>query len=72
MSGITKEEFAEWKLHDVTRAFYQACHQRVEDCKDILASSAGLDPVQDNFYRGFLTAYIEMQGFRHEDTEDED
>lgn len=71
MSIITKEDFKDWKLNDVTRAFFQACTQRVEDCKDILAGSAGMEPDTDNFYRGFIAAYNEMRGFRVEDIEDE-
>ena len=73
MSVITKQDFQDWKLNDVTRAFYSACNQRIEDCKDILAGSAGMDPQTDNFYRGFIAAYGEMFGFRVEDIEtDED
>ncbi len=73
MSVITKQDFQDWKLNDVTRAFYSACNQRIEDCKDILAGSAGMDPQTDNFYRGFIAAYSEMFGFRVEDIEtDED
>ena len=64
MSVITKQDFQDWKLNDVTRAFYHACNQRIEDCKDILAGSAGLDSDTDNFYRGFIAAYTELQDFR--------
>lgn len=64
MSTITKSDFTDWKLNDVTRAFYSACNQRIEDCKDILAGSAGMDPQTDNFYRGFIAAYTELQDFR--------
>lgn len=71
MSNITKEDFKDWKLNDVTRAFFQACNQRIEDCKDILAQSAGFDSTTDSFYRGFIAAYNEMQGFRVEDIDDE-
>lgn len=61
---ISKQDFQDWKLNDVTRAFYHACNQRIEDCKDILAGSAGLDSDTDNFYRGFIAAYTELQDFR--------
>ncbi len=70
MSVITNEEWADWKVNPVTRAFYEACNQRIEDCKDILAGSAGMDGVADNFYRGFIAAYSEMFGFRIEDLDD--
>ena len=70
MSVITKQDFQDWKLNEVTRAFYQACNQRIEDCKDILAGSAGMDSDTDNFYRGFIAAYIELQDFRVDFDED--
>jgi len=71
LSTITKEEWADWKINPVTKAFYSACFQRIEDAKDILAQSAGIDLTSDNFYRGFIQAYNEMFGFRIEDMEDD-
>lgn len=50
-----------------------ATQERIEDVKDILATQAGIDNTSDNFYRGFITAYLEIQDFRidfeNEDTE---
>ncbi len=69
--SISRSEWSDWKLNDITRAFYVACEQRVEDAKDILASSAGLDPVSDNFYRGFIAAYAEMTEFKVDDVEED-
>lgn len=71
MSSITKEEWIDWKQQDITKAFYAACRIRVEDTKDILAGTAGLDSDSDNFYRGFIAAYAEMVGFSVEDMEDD-
>jgi len=75
LSTITKQEWADWKINPVTKAFFQAANIRIEDAKDILAQSAGLDSTADNFYRGFIQAYIEMFDFRIDDldeTTDED
>lgn len=69
---ISREEWADWKINPVTKAFFAACAQRVEDCKDILIQSAGQDPRQDGFYVGFAAAYTEMPQFRIDDLEDED
>lgn len=66
---ITREEFSDWRTNPVTRAFMAAAEERIQDAKDILAGSAGLDPNNDNYFRGFVGAYAEMQGFRVEDTE---
>lgn len=68
---ITKSEWMDWKSNLVTRAFYAACEQRVEDAKDILVGRAGLEPDNDNYMRGFIAAYVEMSDFRIEDVEDD-
>ncbi len=70
MSQITKSDFADWQLNKVTKAFFQAALERVEDCKDVLASSAGIDSVQDNLLRGMVHAYREMREFRIDFDED--
>jgi len=67
---ITKDDFANWKANGVTKAFLSVCSERIKDAKDVLGSTAGTDPSQDNFYRGFIHAYSEMFDFRVED-EDE-
>lgn len=67
MSQISKEDFVDWKTNLVTKAFIEATQERVEDAKDILASTAGLNPDQDSFYRGFIQAYREIADFRIED-----
>ena len=72
MSLITKSDFADWVSNNVTKAFFQAALERVEDCKEVLSTSAGIDPNQDNLLRGMVVAYREMREFRIEDLEDEE
>ena len=67
MVEITKADFQDWKLNNVTKAFMLAAEQRVDDCKDMLAGSAGVDSLQDRFLVGMVHAYREMQDFRVED-----
>ena len=69
---ISKTEWTDWKTNLVTRAFYAACNQRVEDAKEILGGTAGIEPEQDNYLRGFIAAYKEMNDFRIEDIEEDD
>lgn len=69
---ITKGEWNQWHENIVTQAFFEAAGIRVEDAKDVLAVSAGLEPEQDNFWRGFISAYNEMKEFKVEDLVDED
>jgi len=67
---ISKSDFLNWKADPVTQAFFDACEIRVEDAKEILATSAGCDSISDNFYRGFIAAYTEIPQIRV-DGEDE-
>ena len=64
MIEITKADFDDWKSSKVTKAFFQAAEERVEDCKDMLAGSAGVDTLQDRFLVGMIQAYREIQDFR--------
>lgn len=65
--NISKLEFMDWKAGLVTEAFFQAADERVEDTKELLASSAGLNPEQDSFLRGFIAAYREIRNFTVEE-----
>ena len=67
MSIVTYSEWLDWRKSPVTKAFYDACLERIDDAKNQLAFSAGLDQAQDNFYRGFVHGYIEMLDFRVEE-----
>lgn len=69
MTVITAGDFLDWKSNPVTKAFMEACNERVEDAKNELAISAGVNPTQDNLLRGFILAYREMQDFRIDDLE---
>lgn len=71
MSMITKSEWNDWKQNQVTRAFFAAADMRIEDAKEILAVTAGMDVEENNWYRGFIAAYREMFDFRVEDLVDD-
>lgn len=66
---ISKSDYINWKSDPVTRAFFEATRERVEEAKEMLAVSAGIDPTLDNFYRGFIKAYREIEEFTVEGTE---
>jgi hypothetical protein len=72
MSVMTKEDWKNWKQDAVTRLFYSAVDERIEDAKETLANVAGQDPLQDSFYRGFIFAYREMLEFKFEELDDEE
>jgi len=69
--SVTKSEWTDWKVNNVTRAFFHAADERIEEAKDILANTAGQDSSADSFLRGFISAYREMQDFRVEDVNDD-
>lgn len=61
---ITQSDFIAWKDEPLTRAWFEACMERIEEAKEILSVQAGTDQLMDNFYRGFIYAYREMMDFR--------
>lgn len=69
---ISKEEWTDWKQHQVTKAVFEACRMRVTDATDILVDQAGLDQGQDNFYRGFIRAYNEMLSIKLDEVQEDD
>lgn len=68
---MTYSEWKDWQQLPITQMFYSAVHERIKDATDVLSYSAGLDPAQDNFYRGFIHAYKEMLDFKVESSEDD-
>lgn len=71
MADIAKTEFEEWQNHFITKAYYSAVRERIEECKEVLASSAGIDAAQDNLIRGMIHAFREVVQFSVGDPEEE-
>lgn len=67
---VSPSDFSDWRQNNVTKAFFEACHLRIEDAKNTLSVSAGISPVEDNFLRGFILAYREMFDFRIDDLQE--
>ena len=67
MQVPTRSDFDNWKSDPVTKAFFLAAQERVEDAKELLSVKAGLNPNQDNLLRGMIQAYRELQDFRIDD-----
>jgi len=70
MPIITKSDFDNWKADPVTKAFMFAINERIEESKDVLSVQAGINPNEDNYLRGFIQAYREIQDFRVEDAQE--
>jgi hypothetical protein len=71
MSLIKTQEFYDWKKNPVTMAFMYAAKERVSDAMQMLSTTAGLNPVEDNYMRGFIQAYRELEDFRIDDLDEE-
>ena len=70
MAIPSQSDFENWKGDFVTKSFFHAAHERIEDAKDVLSVQAGIDSNQDNYLRGLIQAYREVQQFRIDDLED--
>lgn len=67
---ISQSEFYSWKTEPITEAFFEAARIRVEEAKDVLSVQAGMDSAQDNYLRGLIQAYRELQDFRIDDLQE--
>lgn len=70
MAEIAKTEFEEWQNHFITKAYYSAVLERIEELKEVLATSAGVDAAQDNLVRGMIRAFREVVQFSVEQDEE--
>lgn len=64
MNVVTKSEWNDWQSHKVTKAFKQAVLERIEETKDVLSTSAGIDSNNDRLLVGIIHAYRECLDFR--------
>lgn len=64
---VTKNEFLEWKSSYVTKQFLEAIQNRIEETKEILAISAGLEPDNDRYLVGMIRAFNEVLDVSVED-----
>lgn len=60
MSVISTSDFLTWKADPVTQAFFYSVLERIEDAKETLATSAGIDSASDNWFRGFIAGQRDM------------
>lgn len=57
---VSKDEFQQWKGSPVTEEIFEEIQQRIDDAKEILGQSAGLNPEQDRLLCGMILAYNEI------------
>lgn len=57
---ISTKDFNNWKQDSVTEAFFTSIVERIEDAKQTLSFSAGIDTNYDNYLRGFIAGQRDM------------
>lgn len=61
---ISQSDFNNWIVDPVTKAYKIAIAENIGRVKEVLATSAGLDSVEDNFRRGYITALQDALEFQ--------
>lgn len=67
--SITKDDFVAWKHSAVTEAFIQVAQDNIDRIQHTLGGSAGLDPLQDRYFAGYIAGMNEFLNMRVEDVE---
>lgn len=57
---ISKSEFIDWKNSPVTEQVFKLLQQRKDALVESLAETAGLNPIQDRYYAGYIAALNEV------------
>ena len=70
MHEVSSTDFYNWKQDPITQALMIQINNRMEQAREILTLSAGKDPIEDNFYRGFIQAHREILEVSYEDMEE--
>lgn len=67
METVTKDDFQQWKEHLVTKEVFNIIQNRIEDAKEILSQTAGLEPDQDRLLVGMIKALTEVLEISYEE-----
>lgn len=63
---MTKQDFADWKRHPVTKEVFSQLRLRIRDIQESLSGSAGIDSLQDRKYVGAIEAYNDLLNIEYE------
>jgi hypothetical protein len=70
MQQVSQSDFIEWRSNPTTKAFHAAVIDYIEQVKDSLSVSAGLDANEDNYKRGAIAAMRDVLQFRIDDLQE--
>lgn len=68
---MTREEFADWKKHPVTKQVFEGLRERERDKAEELIQSAGIDSQQDRYLSGYIAALRDFYLIEAEDGDTE-
>lgn len=66
---MTKQDFLDWKQHPVTKQVFAAFTEREFNILQDLGTSAGLDPQEDRYKVGYISALRDFYQVDLEDTQ---
>lgn len=69
---VSKSDFDNWKVDPVTKAYFGAIVDRIDEAKEILSYSAGTDSLYDKHLVGMLQAFREMLDIKVTDEADQE
>lgn len=69
---VSKSDFDNWKVDPVTKAYFGAIVDRIDEAKEILSYSAGIDSLYDKHLVGMLQAFREMLDIKVTDEADQE
>jgi len=67
---VSKSDFDNWKLDPVTKAYFSAVQDRIDEAREILSYSAGTDSLYDKHLVGMIQAFREMLDIKVTEEED--
>ena len=70
MQQVSQSDYIEWRSNPVTKAFYAAIVDYIEQVKENLSVTAGFDSNEDNFKRGTIAAMRDVIQFRIDDLQE--
>lgn len=68
----SKQEFADWLSHSVTKTVMEALTELETDLTEELVISGGINPLQDRYRSGYIAALRDIRLIKLEDKEKHD
>lgn len=70
MQQVSQSDFSEWRSNPTTKAFYAAVVDYIEQIKENLTYTAGINSEDDNYKRGAIAAMRDVLQFKIDDLQE--